>query len=213
MMVDWGNQNPTSMMCAMATIFTLLTFLAISLAQHSSDAASPPASTVCIIGSGIGGSSVAHFLRYYSPNSAPPIKIRMFERNGVVGGRMATVNVAGDTFEAGASILHPKNFHALNYTKLLDLEFRKSSSGSLSLGIWDGKKFLFKTLKIYSNLPFIDKLVSLANSVLMFIRYGLSLLKMESFVEVSSFLHLSGFRFICLNSAPLLVNFLFRVWL
>lgn len=109
----------------------------------------------------------------------------MFERNGVVGGRMATVNFAGNTFEAGASILHPKNFHALNYTRLLNLEFKKSSSGSMSLGIWDGKKFVLKTLNINSNIPFIDKLVSLANSLRLFIRYGLSLLKMESVVEVS----------------------------
>ncbi|KAF7834126.1 Farnesylcysteine lyase [Senna tora] len=167
----------------MAIILTLFTFLAISQTLYSSHAASPPAPTVCIIGSGIGGSSAAHFLRHYSPNSAPPIKIRMFERNDVVGGRMATVNVAGETFEAGASILHPKNYHARNYTKLLDLEFRTSLSDSLSLGIWDGKKFVFKTLEIDSNIPFVDKVVSLANSVLLFFRYGLSLFRMGSFVE------------------------------
>ncbi|XP_054820885.1 farnesylcysteine lyase [Prosopis cineraria] len=166
----------------MAMIFLLLTFLAISQAQ---DAATSPAPTVCIIGSGIGGSSVAHFLRKYSPNSPHPIKIQMFERNGLVGGRMATVNVAGDTFEAGASILHPKNFHALNYSKLLNLEFKEkdSSSGSLSLGIWDGKKFVFKTFIVDSNVPLLDKLVSLVNSLLLFIRYGFSLLKMNTFVE------------------------------
>ncbi|PON64211.1 Prenylcysteine oxidase [Trema orientale] len=45
--------------------------------------------------------------------------IRIFKRNGVVGGRMAIVNVSGDIFEAGASILHPKNFYALEYTTSL----------------------------------------------------------------------------------------------
>ncbi|XP_028766094.1 farnesylcysteine lyase-like [Neltuma alba] len=174
--------TPTSMTHPMARIFLLLTFLAIFQAQ---DVATSPAPTVCIIGSGIGGSSAAHFLRKYSPSSSPPIRIQMFERNGLVGGRMATVNVAGDTFEAGASILHPKNFHALNYTKLLNLEFKEkdSSSGSLSLGIWDGEKFVFKTLKIDSNVPLLDKLVSIVNSILLFIRYGFSLLKMNIFVE------------------------------
>ncbi|KAK4256821.1 hypothetical protein QN277_006497 [Acacia crassicarpa] len=166
----------------MAIIFVLLTFLAICQAQ---DATTLPAPTVCIIGSGIGGSSVAHFLRKYSPNSSPSIKIQMLERNGLVGGRMATVNVAGDTFEAGASILHPKNFHALNYSKLLNLEFKEkdSSSGCSSLGIWDGKIFVFKTVKIGCDVPLFDKLVSLVNSLLLFIRYGFSLLKMDSFVE------------------------------
>lgn len=104
---------------------------------------------------------------------------------------MATVNVAGDTFEAGASILHPKNFHASNYTKLLNLEVKKSASDSLSLGIWDGKKFVFKTLQVITDIPFIDKLVALANSVRMFIRYGLSLLKMQHFVEVSRLFFIS----------------------
>ncbi|XP_062149004.1 farnesylcysteine lyase [Alnus glutinosa] len=142
----------------------------------------PPPPTVCIIGSGIGGSSVAHFLRRYSSD---PFSIRIFERNGVVGGRMATVNVSGEIFEAGASILHPKNFYALNYTEFLGLKSKtpSSSSDSFSLGIWDGKKFAFKTLRVRYELPFVDKIVSLANSVLMFLRYGFSLLRMETFVE------------------------------
>ncbi|KAB9653249.1 hypothetical protein FH972_027054 [Carpinus fangiana] len=159
----------------------------------------PP--TVCIIGSGIGGSSVAHFLRRYSSG---PFSIQIFERNGVVGGRMATVNVSGDIFEAGASVLHPKNFYALNYTQSLGLKFKtpsSSSSNSLSLGIWDGKKFAFKTLLVRSDLPFVDKIVSLANSLLMFLRYGFSLLRMETFVEttVDRFLKYYG----SLESRPL----------
>lgn len=96
---------------------------------------------------------------------------------------MATINIAGQTFEAGASILHPKNYHALNYTKLLNLKIKKPSSDSLSLGIWNGKKFVFKTLTLNIKIPFIDKLLSLANSVRLFVRYGTSLIRMASFVE------------------------------
>ncbi|KAB1210513.1 Farnesylcysteine lyase [Morella rubra] len=170
------------------SLSTILLLLLLISPPLSSRAQSPLPSrspdeppTVCIIGSGIGGSSVAHFLRHYSSN---PFSIRIFERHGVVGGRMAMVNVSGETFEAGASILHPKNFHAVNYTKLLDLKIKKpSSSESFSLGIWDGKTFVFKTLKGGCKVPFVDKIVSLANSVLMFVRYGFSLLRMESFVE------------------------------
>ncbi|KAJ1401233.1 Prenylcysteine lyase [Sesbania bispinosa] len=40
------------------------------------------------------------FLRKYSPDLSPGTKIRVFERNSVVGGRIATVTVAGETFES-----------------------------------------------------------------------------------------------------------------
>ncbi|PRQ23427.1 putative oxidoreductase [Rosa chinensis] len=114
----------------------------------------------------------------------------MFERNGVVGGRMATVNVSGEFFEAGASILHPKNFYAVNYTRLLNLTVNSPSDDSEGFGIWDGEKFIFKTLSVKSKLPFVNRIVSLANSLLLFVRYGYSLVRMDRFVEttVNSFL-------------------------
>ncbi|XP_057770140.1 farnesylcysteine lyase [Salvia miltiorrhiza] len=143
--------------------------------------------TVCIIGSGIGGASVAHFLRRYSPPHAVS-QIAIFERHGVVGGRMATVTIAGETFEAGASILHPKNYHAWNYTQLLGLQAKvpKPSDDSLSLGIWDGRQFVYKTLNSNSKLPIVHRLISIANSIIMALRYGVfSLFRMSSFVEVT----------------------------
>ncbi|XP_010270293.1 PREDICTED: farnesylcysteine lyase [Nelumbo nucifera] len=141
--------------------------------------------SVCIIGSGIGGSSLAYFLRQYSADPSSPTvgDIRMFERNRVVGGRMAMVSIAGDTFEAGASILHPKNFHTLNFTKLLNLRINEPSSSSFSLGIWDGTRFNFKTLDTSSEFPLFQKLVSLVNSFRIIYRYGFSLFKMDNFVK------------------------------
>lgn len=49
---------------------------------------------------------------------------------------------------------------------------------------------MFKTLSVRSKLPFVDRIVSLANSLLLFVRYGYSLVRMERFVEsmVNSFL-------------------------
>ncbi|KAK6125548.1 hypothetical protein DH2020_040711 [Rehmannia glutinosa] len=159
-----------------------LLFCTILLLLHSLHA---HAHTVCIIGSGIGGASVAHFLRRYSdPQTIGQITI--FERNGVVGGRMATVTIAGETFEAGGSILHPKNYHVLNYTKYLNLQVKapKHADDSLSLGIWDGHKFVYKTLNSNSNLPIVQRFVSIANSIVMLLRYGVfSLFRMSSFVE------------------------------
>ncbi|XP_047181525.1 farnesylcysteine lyase [Vigna umbellata] len=174
------------------TLPFLLTFLALSQAQPLSDDPPQPSTTVCIVGAGIGGSSVAHFLRKYSPESTPATDIRVFERNGVVGGRIATVTVAGETFEAGASILHPKNLHTVDYVKILNLKINEPDSDPLSLGIWNGKKFVFKTVTLSSNvplinklleLPFVDTLLSLFNSARMFLRYGFSLFKMQNFVE------------------------------
>ncbi|GMG99825.1 hypothetical protein Nepgr_001665 [Nepenthes gracilis] len=146
---------------------------------------SPPPATVCIVGSGIAGSSLAHFLRRYSAHPSRIGTIRIFERNGVVGGRMATVTVANEIFEAGASILHPKNYHALNFTNLLNLKEKTKTDNDdlISLGIWDGSKFVFKTLSVDSKFPFIQKVVAQINSLRLLWRYGASLFKMESYVE------------------------------
>lgn len=174
----------TTAAAAVALIFTLLPVTVIV-----SSASPPPAApTACIIGSGIGGSSVAHFLRRYDDTQKIG-QIRMFERHGWVGGRMATITVAGETFEAGASILHPKNYHALEFTKLLNLTIKKppSSMSGLSLGIWDGHRFVFKTYTSNSKIPIVQICVSLANSIKMFVRYGLSLFRMTYFVQVFSF--------------------------
>ncbi|KAF4349804.1 hypothetical protein F8388_001082 [Cannabis sativa] len=170
------------MVLSRLTLIFILYFLSVSSATNPP----PPDAAVCIVGAGIGGSSLAHFLRLYSTPDVD-FHIRIFERNDVVGGRTATVNVSGDFFEAGASILHPKNFHTLNYTKLLNLTIKEpsssSSSASPAFGIWDGKKFVFKTISFNSGLPFVQKIVSVANSVLMVLRYGFSLLKMNTFVQ------------------------------
>ncbi|XVF58830.1 hypothetical protein PTKIN_Ptkin07bG0097600 [Pterospermum kingtungense] len=179
--------------------FTFLFLLTLSLQSllicQSTHAPSPP--TVCVVGSGIGGSSVAHFLRQYfhpTPSHPTPPNIKIFERRSIVGGRMATVSIGGETFEAGASILHPKNYYALNYTKLAGLKVKPPPSSedddSMSFGIWDGKKFVFKTLQVDSKFPFVQKIVSFVNSFYLFFHYGFSLLKMNTFVEstVDSFL-------------------------
>ncbi|XP_008227553.1 PREDICTED: farnesylcysteine lyase [Prunus mume] len=190
MLLAMASSAPTIGLSSRSLIFSLFFLVPLLIstlcsnanANANGDAGS--AVSICIVGSGIGGSSVAHFLRRYSPPNLD-FTIRIFERNGVVGGRMATVNVSGQTFEAGASILHPRNLHALNYTKLLNLTISTPSDSESSSGfaIWDGHKFVFKTLSFKSKLPFAQKIVSLANSLIMLLRYGFSLVRMERFVE------------------------------
>lgn len=97
---------------------------------------------------------------------------------------MARVSIGGEYFEAGASIIHPKNLHAVNFTRLLGLRPNKpEEDDSLSLGIWDGSEFVFKTLESDSESALYRKIVSLFNSVRMFARYGFSLFRMEKYVK------------------------------
>lgn len=70
---------------------------------------------IAIVGAGIGGSSAAYFLRALQPD----VEIVVFEKNPEVGGRMATIDVAGQEFEAGAAILHPRNVYMKNFTEML----------------------------------------------------------------------------------------------
>ncbi|XP_078434829.1 farnesylcysteine lyase [Wolffia australiana] len=136
---------------------------------------------VCIVGGGIAGASLAHFLKDYGEAAIDEIII--LEKNSVVGGRMATATLAGDTFEAGATVIHRKNLHALNFTSFLGLTHKPKSSSWL--GIWNGSRFVFQTLPPpKSSSPFLyKKLFPFLNSLLVFRRYGLSLLRMRSFVE------------------------------
>ncbi|KAK8965066.1 Farnesylcysteine lyase [Platanthera guangdongensis] len=167
-------------------------------------AAEPPVSTaaqVCVVGAGISGASLTYFLKQYSCSSvnAPCLTdIHLLERRNTAGGRTATVTISGDTFEAGASIIHPKNFHAVRFASLLGLrstsessEFQSgrnasvSSSSSSWFGIWDGSRFLFKTLPPPppSSSAVYRRIHSFINALLVFRRYGLSLFRMNRFVN------------------------------
>ncbi|KAK7826761.1 farnesylcysteine lyase, partial [Quercus suber] len=96
-------------------------------------------------------------------------------------------------FEAGASILHPKNYHAVNTPScwvskqepFFFFHFRFLLSRHLGR-----PKVRFQDTQFQFQHPFVDKIVSLANSLLMFVRYGFSLLRMQTFVEgtVNNFL-------------------------
>jgi len=138
---------------------------------------------ICIVGAGISGASTAFFLTNYS-TSLHGAQLRVFERHHRVGGRLATVAVAGDRFEAGGSIIHPRNLHARRFADLLGLAVKAGGDDDW-LGIWDGKSFVFQTLR---PLPpgsswWRRKLHGLLNSLLLLRRYGLSLLKMDKFVQ------------------------------
>ncbi|GAB2229077.1 hypothetical protein Droror1_Dr00023212 [Drosera rotundifolia] len=166
---------------AAAALLLLLTLLPLS--------SSAAASTICIIGSGISGSSLSHFLRHYSSsssshNSSSISTIHVFERNAIVGGRMSTISLSNHTFEAGASILHPKNYHAARFRDELGLRVKgKVEEDSDTIGVWDGEKFVFKSIIVDSKSTVVRKVVEKVNAVRLLWRYGFSLMRMQSFVE------------------------------
>ena len=73
---------------------------------------------IAIIGSGIGGSATAHFVREIFGENA---QISVFEKADRMGGRLATVDFVGETFESGGSIIHPKNLYMKKFVKLLGI--------------------------------------------------------------------------------------------
>ncbi|KAL3693194.1 hypothetical protein R1sor_006845 [Riccia sorocarpa] len=136
------------------------------------------AEKVCIIGSGIGGATVSYFLRNYSTE---PIDIEIYERHSKVGGRLAMIQVGDDHFEAGGSIIAAKNLLMQEFVKLLGLKKIESEDDD-SLGIWNGRVFLFQTLRS-GDAYYWRKMTSVWNTILMFWRYGTSLMKMQSHVS------------------------------
>ncbi|KAJ6908842.1 farnesylcysteine lyase-like [Populus alba x Populus x berolinensis] len=106
--------------------------------------------TVCIIGSGIGGSSVAPLPPPILPPATIP-KILIFERprhrrrpDGHRDNRRRSPSRPELQFST------PKTTTPRNYTNLLNLKGKRpsSSESSISLGIWDGNGFVVKTLNV-----------------------------------------------------------------
>ena len=105
------------MMTHWAAVWFFLTFCV--LAQTKS---------VCIVGSGIGGSSVAKFLRETDAN----VELHVFESRGDLGGRAKTLVFDGLSrpVDAGGSIMHKENRYLHRFAKALDLEI--SSPGKVT---------------------------------------------------------------------------------
>lgn len=68
-----------------------------------------------VIGAGIGGSAVAHFLQQHF---GPRVQIVVYEK-GTVGGRLATISVNKQNYESGAASFHSLSLHMQDFVKLL----------------------------------------------------------------------------------------------
>lgn len=93
---------------------------------------------IAIIGGGIGGASASHFLSELFKNN---VKIDLYEANKV-GGRLATIKIDNNEYEAGGSVIHTNNKYMQDFVKLLGLEHRPSRDQQFA--IWDGTEIIFK---------------------------------------------------------------------
>lgn len=76
-----------------------------------------------MVGAGIGGTAAAHYLRQEFGDG---VKIDVFEP-GAIGGRLATVKIAGHEYEMGGSVIHPLNLHMKHFVERLG-EYNSSLS-------------------------------------------------------------------------------------
>ena len=165
---------------------------------------------VCILGAGIGGASVAFFLRnltspaseFDNSRSAAAtasdspllnLDIHVFERSNRVGGRAHTICFEGTEVEAGASIIHDKNLHLVAFAKLLGL--KRVPSPDAAFGIWAGREdgsrpdkpvgWVFKSVNL-GDSDVAKWIAGWLTSVQMIMRYSFSgLTAMNSMVQVS----------------------------
>lgn len=74
---------------------------------------------LAIIGGGIGGAASSHFLTELFNNN---LNIDLYEAK-IIGGRLATIKIDGNEFEAGGSIIHPQNKYMRDFVELLGTLF------------------------------------------------------------------------------------------
>lgn len=97
---------------------------------------------IAIIGSGIGGSSAAYFIRKHL---GPKAEIHMYEKSNKIGGRLRVAEFDGKLFEAGGSIIHSSNKYMVRFINELGLKRNSAANVKVSsiFGIYDGKNFVF----------------------------------------------------------------------
>ncbi|RUS84143.1 hypothetical protein EGW08_008117 [Elysia chlorotica] len=118
-------------------ILFLIGVALVSLASGralNTDEDSPP--RIGIIGGGLGGTSTAFFLRQLY---GPKLTIDVFEADKV-GGRVTTININGQDYEAGGTIIHRKNKYMVEFAKKFNLTQFDNSDGVLGLWAEDGMR-------------------------------------------------------------------------
>ncbi|MDH3817192.1 MAG: FAD-dependent oxidoreductase, partial [Myxococcales bacterium] len=73
----------------------------------------------------------------------------VYESESQLGGRLATLDVAGTPVESGGTIIHETNRYLAGFVDRLQLEreepHQREPGSSESVGVWDGRRFAFRT--------------------------------------------------------------------
>ncbi|CAF0905060.1 unnamed protein product [Rotaria sordida] len=128
-----------------------------------------PAKThIAIVGAGLGGISTAYWLKYYLNDS---VAITIYESDQV-GGRLKNVDIDGNEYEAGGSIIHEKNLYMKRFTDELGLKRLNVPSSMPYIMTNDGSQTLFSTLSRY-----------IPNVFLILWRYGVDALRLNFWLD------------------------------
>ncbi|XP_029798944.1 prenylcysteine oxidase-like [Suricata suricatta] len=149
----------------MARAARLLAALAALLAAAATGGDARP-SKIAVVGAGIGGSAVAHFLQQHF---GPRVQIDVFEK-GTVGGRLATISVNKQHYESGAASFHSLSLHMQDFVKQLGLRHRREVVGRSA--IFSGEHFVLEETDWY-----------LLNLFRLWWHYGISFLRLQMWVE------------------------------
>ncbi|XP_050013871.1 prenylcysteine oxidase-like isoform X2 [Alexandromys fortis] len=149
----------------MARSVPLLAMLATLLTTAAAGGDAPPGK-IAVIGAGIGGSAVAHFLQQHF---GPRVQIVVYEK-GAVGGRLATISVNKQNYESGAASFHSLSLHMQDFIKLLGLRQRREVVGRSA--IFGGEHFVLEETDWY-----------LLNLFRLWWHYGISFLRLQMWVE------------------------------
>ena len=137
---------------------------------------------VVILGTGAGGATAALALR---DSLGPSVDVHLVGC-GEIGGRCATSELAGETYECGASIVSDLNLYFGTLMRRFGLE-RKTGLQHLwhPLGIFDGKKFLFRSTEATA-WGWRRRLAKMLTTMRVFERYGVfEILRLKRLVSSS----------------------------
>lgn len=96
--------------------------------------------SIAIVGGGIGGASTSYFLNQLYDGK---VKIKVFERADVVGGRLREMNIGGKSYDSGGSIIHSSNLYAKALTEKVNLK-EAPDAPETTVGLYNTTGFLLQ---------------------------------------------------------------------
>ncbi|KAM3925763.1 prenylcysteine oxidase 1-like [Leptodactylus fuscus] len=153
-------------LCILSMTLLLLLLVVVSPLCAGQPGTPDPPGRIAVIGAGIGGSAVTHFLHQ---QFGPQVQIDVYEADRV-GGRLATLTVNSQQYECGSPSIHSLNLHMQDFVKLLGLKHRKEVAGKSA--IFNGEHLVLEETDWY-----------LLNLFRLWWHYGISFLRLQMWVE------------------------------